>query len=634
MTNRHTRTIIRRASATIIHACIALAALCSTPTSHAAEPLIIKQDFEGEFVGPYTLHLEDKSRQLRIDDILSPALREKFAPVNQDTLNFGFSDSAEWLQIPLRNDTDRTIRWMLQLEDPRVNRVELYEVRPDGKYSTHLSGTQTPIQQRDVKHRQSVFALNTPPGDSEIFIRATNPGRTFVTLYSTAWSEAQLNNRNYSANLVLGVFYGAMMGLLLYNLFIYITVRDSNYFWYLLYLICAIFAYLSINGLGSLYLWGNSPYLGAESSIIAYFITFLFIFIFARGFLNTRQVSPSLDRVMVGCIIFSGIGTVSSISDISFTFNWAIAYPLSFPFPVILLVAGIMSLRKGMRQARFYVAAWATFLLSLPMFFLKDIGAIPFSPFNNFTIQLGTLLEAILLSIALADRINLLREAKDKAEAEALSILRQSKEDLEIKVLERTHQLQQQSALLDRANKEMVLEIEQRKLLEAELRKLATTDSLTGLLVRRQFFELAEKEIVRARRNNTSLAILLIDIDHFKQINDTYGHAGGDEVLKNFTAIFHSSFRNIDILCRFGGEEFIALLPETSHDVAIAAAQRLCDNVAANTLVSESNRINYRVSVGLTSLQEQDDHISNLVKRADEALYQAKHNGRNQVVAQ
>jgi diguanylate cyclase (GGDEF)-like protein len=204
-------------------------------------------------------------------------------------------------------------------------------------------------------------------------------------------------------------------------------------------------------------------------------------------------------------------------------------------------------------------------------------------------------------------------------------------QSIEKKVDERTRQLQEKSAQLNRANEEMAAEIEQRKLLEEELRRLATTDYLTGLFIRRKLFELGETEINRAKRNGSPLALMILDIDHFKSINDTYGHAIGDEVLKAFAAVFRDSLRNVDSVCRFGGEEFVAILPDTDIQHAMEVAQRLRQNVEASTLPVEGKQLKYTISIGLTRLLERDTLVSELILRADEALYHSKNTGRNRV---
>ncbi|MBI3793418.1 MAG: hypothetical protein HY280_01655, partial [Nitrospinae bacterium] len=192
----------------------------------AVEPLLLKEDFNGEFIGLHVLHFEDKSRKLTIDDVKSPEYKVKFAPENQTTLNFGFSDSDHWLYFPVKNADSKNVRWLLQLEDPRINLAEAYEETADGGYRAHFSGGQLPVGIRDVKNRKNVFVFDTRPGTSGVFVRVVSPGKTFTNVFMTAWNEKEFTDKNVLESLLLGAFYGSMLGLLLYNFFIFLTVRD------------------------------------------------------------------------------------------------------------------------------------------------------------------------------------------------------------------------------------------------------------------------------------------------------------------------------------------------------------------------------------------------------------------------
>ena len=173
-----------------------------------------------------------------------------------------------------------------------------------------------------------------------------------------------------------------------------------------------------------------------------------------------------------------------------------------------------------------------------------------------------------------------------------------------------------------------------RRHMEAELRRLATTDPLTGAFNRRRFFQKARQEFLRHRRYGHPLAVLLMDMDHFKKINDTHGHPVGDAVLKTFVKTCQSVFRVTDIFGRTGGEEFSAVLPETDAANAARVAERLRDRVSNSSLEGENGdpAIRFTVSIGLTGLQEDDLTLESLIRRADQALYTAKRSGRNRVV--
>ncbi len=163
------------------------------------------------------------------------------------------------------------------------------------------------------------------------------------------------------------------------------------------------------------------------------------------------------------------------------------------------------------------------------------------------------------------------------------------------------------------------------------LEQLATTDPLTGLANRRRLFEQLDHEAARHRRSLQPLSLLLIDIDHFKRVNDNWGHNAGDRVLQGLARLLVSGLRQVDLTARYGGEEFLVVLPDTGTEGALAAAELVRRRVAASQLpLSDDETLQLTVSIGVATLQD-DESIPNLIDRADRALYQAKHQGRNQV---
>ncbi len=179
-------------------------------------------------------------------------------------------------------------------------------------------------------------------------------------------------------------------------------------------------------------------------------------------------------------------------------------------------------------------------------------------------------------------------------------------------------------------------DISARKRMEEELKRLALTDSLTGAGNRRHMQDRGADEIARARRHDRALSVLMLDIDHFKQVNDTFGHAVGDDVLRRLAQTCTGQLRDVDVFCRFGGEEFAVLMPDTDLERAIAAAERL--RHAVGTLVfqpPETNEtLSVTISLGAASLTDDDVTIESILDRADEALYRAKRGGRNRVEAE
>lgn len=178
-----------------------------------------------------------------------------------------------------------------------------------------------------------------------------------------------------------------------------------------------------------------------------------------------------------------------------------------------------------------------------------------------------------------------------------------------------------------------MLDVTQGKRMETLLRNQAYTDSLTGLFSRGHFMALAETELQRAVRYTTALSMLMLDIDYFKQINDSYGHKVGDQVLKLFALVCRRELRDVDLIGRIGGEEFAVLLPQTNQTQALEVAQRLCNELAkASLLTHDKQLVTFTVSVGVLSLNPaQFNTIDSLLMLADQAMYEAKSKGRNRV---
>lgn len=176
-------------------------------------------------------------------------------------------------------------------------------------------------------------------------------------------------------------------------------------------------------------------------------------------------------------------------------------------------------------------------------------------------------------------------------------------------------------------------DISSRKAMEESLLLLATSDPLTGLWNRRNFAEMVNGELGRVRRHGSQACLLLLDLDHFKRINDTYGHAAGDEVLRHFSGLVSLHLREADVFVRLGGEEFGVLLPCIEGDAgALRAATRLRELIASSPAIVDGKPLRFSVSIGVAMLDPEDEGFDEIFTRADEALYEAKRTGRNRAV--
>jgi len=198
--------------------------------------------------------------------------------------------------------------------------------------------------------------------------------------------------------------------------------------------------------------------------------------------------------------------------------------------------------------------------------------------------------------------------------------------DTHLKIRNLQQELELKNAVLE-------AEILRREEAEKELTILAATDPLTKVFNRRHFFEFATRELSRANRTKVSFSIMMADIDHFKKVNDSYGHLIGDQVLIRFTEICQENLRHYDVLARYGGEEFVILLPETGIHEAIEIAERIRTKIEAAEMTFGGHEFSITTSLGVANIEDEGEvPLEIILDRADQALYQAKQNGRNKFI--
>ena len=273
---------------------------------------------------------------------------------------------------------------------------------------------------------------------------------------------------------------------------------------------------------------------------------------------------------------------------------------------------GVYQVYLGDRSARWYLLAWSVFLLGVIVITLNKTNLLPANFLTNNAAQIGSILEVVLLSFALADRINREKLLRFAAQQALLQTTEKMKEDLEERVQARTQDLEA---------------------LNLQLEQLSQTDQLTGLKNRRYLELKIEEEFNRCARYNHVISVLMIDVDHFKSVNDQYGHAGGDECLRTIASHLIGGVRQPpDVAARFGGEEFCLLLPETGSKGATVVAERIRQSIHGSVISGDEAMFSVSISVGVYTQTGGDYNGEQALKNADAALYQAKEAGRNRVV--
>jgi len=450
---------------------IANVAFCQSPVSFTP-------DIVGKYVGKYMSLFSDSSNKLGFNDIRK--MPGAFHPCDKDVVNLGITPNNNWLKFNIINLTDEK-KIVLNLAYPTLDEVCLYTVDNTGKTDSICIEETTPAAKRVYNHQNYIFDVHVAKGDSIACYLKIRSSEQALAPLSLNTPKSILDNIS-DIDILVGIFFGIMLVILLYNIFVYFSVRDSSYLAYVHYIFWVTVTQLALQGYGQRFVWGNSTWLTMNMIDISGAMSGMSTIFFVQYFLHVRNYAPKLN-IGLNIII---IGDIISLLLVF------IGKP-SISYLVIDVTAGLGSFyvlfvaywlyRKKHRSAGFFLLAWTVFLVTVILFVLKDAGVFPYNTFTSFFLLIGSSLEAVLLSFALADKINIFRKEKEESQAEALlalqeneRIVREQNVILEGKVNERTFELKVSNDGLNKAMTE--LKEAQTQLVESE--KMASLGQLTA----------------------------------------------------------------------------------------------------------------------------------------------------------
>lgn len=607
--NGRLRTIAAWLMAWLSFVALASHAWSATPVTTAPVILPLDERIDGAMVGEYLRYLEDPSGTLTLEQLLT--MPERFVQSTRPAPNFSFTSSAYWFHLRVANQHTVQRDWLLEAPYPLIDHYMFYVLENGRPVDTAEAGRAFAFKQRAIKNRNVIYPLNLEPGHiADVYIRVQTSSSLQLPL--RVWTPPTFLAKDHEEQAIQGIYYGILVAMLVYNLLIFLSIREISYFNYVHFIGGSILFQLSLNGYAFEYLWPDSPNWTMTALPLLICFALVGMLNFTRSFLGMDTLMPRTARLvrmmaylMAGCSIGSLV--------VPYALAIKVAVGSSLVSSTIVFVCGGISLASGARQARYFMLAWTALLVGISLYALKTFGLLPTNLLTEYAMQIGSALEAVLLSFALAHRMTILKEENERIQQEATH-------QLEQRVAQRTQELDEALSQLSAAN--------------AALREKNQQDGLTGVKNRRFFDEQLDVEIKRSSRAQLALSLLLIDIDHFKQVNDRYGHLAGDACLRAVARLVRDCLqRPSDELARYGGEEFVALLPHTDHDGALQMAERIRSAVATLTFDYEGQPIPVTVSIGCATTVPARNYISDkLIAAADGALYEAKRSGRNRVV--
>jgi diguanylate cyclase (GGDEF)-like protein len=588
---------------------LALALYCLSPPARAEGLLRLDARSDIHDLAPHATYLHDTEGTLDLAAARARAARGEFVPAPRDRSNFGYLDGALWFRFTLENAVADRQRWLLLIEYPLLDEVTLFSLEPDGRIGERQSGDRARFDSRDADLRHLNFELWLPAGEKrEFYLRVESQSSMQVPLV-VARADSYLASQ-LPAHLGLGLYYGILLALLLYNLILWVSVRDRNFLWYVLYVASLGMLLLSLNGFAFQYFWPAWPDWGNLAVPVSIALANLTMLQFSRSFLELPRHAPRADRVVVGFMLCAAAPLLAAFLlpyRVVVQFQTVLALLIA---PVILVCA--IACLRAYAPARHFLVAWSALLVGVVVYAAVSLGLLPKVPLTEYSMQIGSAAEMILLSFALAYRINVLKAENERIQGEA-------REQLEARVRARTAELDATMHRLEDANR--------------RLQDFSRRDGLTGVYNRRHLDDIAMQACHQARESVRPLALVMVDVDHFKQINDRHGHVVGDDCLRAIAQLMERRVREAGgTLARYGGEEFVAVLPNHDLERSRELAEGLRNDVANKPILAEGVNLALTVSIGLYAVPPgYPCSAAELMRHADSALYRAKHAGRNRV---
>ncbi|RZU38660.1 diguanylate cyclase [Fluviicoccus keumensis] len=580
-------------------ACVCHAALAGTLVVDPAAPRLTP--------GHHLDYLADPGRSLSPSEV---GRRTDWQPVRGETANFGYSHSALWLRAKLLNPSPHPQNRLLEIGYPVLDKLQIWAQPSAGPSQAWLLGDKLPFATRPILHRHFLVPLTLPAnGSVDLLIRVETGSSVQVPV--NLWQPDAFRQHDEQTGLILGMYFGIMLSMLLYNSFLCFSLRERQYAWYVGY-VAAITVFLaSLDGLSFQYLWPNATIWNDRVIVFSLALTLFFGALFAGSFLHIERAGRGI-RLAMRLTLAGSLASAAAAFLTHYTISIHLVEGCAIVCIPVIFSFAVYRAWQGYKPARFYIAAWSFVLFSGIVLALDKYGLIAHSALTVVAVPIGSSMQILLLSFALADRVQQERRRREDARIDMLRMQQEANTALELRVQARTVELMEANI---------------------RLQELTITDALTGAHNRRHFDEVLRQEVKRALRSGDHLGLLIIDADHFKRINDTWGHPTGDACLQAIARVLQGEIhRECDTVARFGGEEFCLVLPSTDGDGVAHVAEKLRATLEQTLIPGPQGPIRITVSIGAVSVVPEDtDDDVRMLATADAALYLAKQDGRNRV---
>lgn len=466
-----------------------------TPISWAYETVKLSEAGDQLKMGKYIALIEDSLSTHTIAQISSGDLDYQWIHNDTPTPNFGYTDSTFWYRVIIENDTAEHQHRLVHLAYPLLDNIDFYVADHKNVIEKHIiTGDTHPISAREFNHRNFLFEINFPPKSIKtIYLKVKTEGAQQLPL--ELWKERSFFLKDQSVLIIKAIYFGMMGVMICFNLFVYFSLRERSYIYYIGFIASFLLLQSCMTGFAQQYFWPNTPTLNHYSVLLFVPTTMLFAALFSIEFLDLKNRLPIFHKFMVFMVVLNTTNCILALF-LPYAISTKISVAFVVPESLALMVVGPLLWLRGVKDARFYSLAWFTLVLGTTMAALNKFGLIPRNIITENGLVIGSALEALLLSLALADRFNREREQRFIAQ------------------------------------NELLLEEKERQRIEEKMLHQSMHSPVTDLPNRVLFSCSIDDLIERHDPDEYSFAVVLIHLKRFHEINKTLGHQNADELLK------------------------------------------------------------------------------------------------------
>lgn len=419
-------------------------------TAKGNNPIILFDDGFNQYIGNQVEILKDTSLSLKIENVVNST---NFKLSNQRVPSFGFENAVIWCKFEITNNSSYN-HLILELAAPLIDEAELFYLNEGKTFSSVLIGQIIPFSSRKYKTTTYLYDLYIDKGISKTyFLRIKSSDQVEIPLkINTPLSIFSSKARD---SFMFGIYSGIMLIMIFYNFFIYLSIRDKSYLFYVIYILAVLLTQTTFHGYTFKYLWSDSPNFEMQSILLLSVFVGVSSIQFLRVFLNTSKFVPKLDKPFFVAYFLYFVSIIFIFFD-EYQTSWKLILGIVSPLSLYMLFVSFKIARKGYRPAKFFTIAWSFFLIGVFIYAMKSYGLLPYNNFTVYLMPIGSAVETVLLSFALADRINIYKKERLEVIEENERLVREQNVVLEQKVKERTSELNKAINNLKQAQSQLV----------------------------------------------------------------------------------------------------------------------------------------------------------------------------------